>query len=156
LWAKWRNAENIFKSYLFTVGSVCRVKHFTASSTSFKDFKKSATSSPRQDCDRSNCAAGGSVDSSWQDNGRQCSNCTRVLPWYSIQHNACSVEVSEVVAHSGCPENWRIKKKMNRMCLSLQHLLRYANEGEYIPDRIVSGDESVVHHYHPELNRASM
>jgi hypothetical protein len=32
-----------------------------------------------------------------EDNDRQCSNCTRVFPWFSIQHNAWSFEVSENV-----------------------------------------------------------
>jgi hypothetical protein len=40
------------------------------------------------------CAAGGRVDSSWQeDNDRQCSSCTRVFPWFTIQHKAWSFEV---------------------------------------------------------------
>jgi hypothetical protein len=53
----------------------------------------------------------GRVDSSWEeDNARQCSNCTRVFPWFIIQHNVWSFEVSES-AHGGCPGNWRIEKK---------------------------------------------
>jgi hypothetical protein len=32
---------------------------------------------------------------------RQCSNCTRVFPWFSIQHNAWSFEVSESVRNVG-------------------------------------------------------
>jgi hypothetical protein len=60
------------------------------------------------ECDRRNCAAGWRIDSSWQeDDDRQCSNWTRVFPWFSIQHNAWSFEVWQ----SGCPENWRIEKK---------------------------------------------
>jgi hypothetical protein len=42
------------------------------------------------------------------------------------------------------------------MSLSLQHLLRYADEGEDIFNRIVTGDESWVHHYQPESKHASM
>jgi hypothetical protein len=34
------------------------------------------------------------------------------------------------------------EKKMNRMDLSLQHLLRYADEGEDMLNRFVTGDES--------------
>jgi hypothetical protein len=38
----------------------------------------------------------GRVHSSWQEGtDRQCSNCTRVFPWFSIQHNVWSFEVSE-------------------------------------------------------------
>jgi hypothetical protein len=39
---------------------------------------------------------------------------------------------------------------MNRRGLSLQHLLCYAEEGEDPLNRIVTGDESCVHHYEPE------
>jgi hypothetical protein len=49
-------------------------------------------------------------------------------------------------------------RKMNRMGLSLQHLLvlRYADEGEDMLNRIVTEDESWVHHYQPESQRASV
>jgi hypothetical protein len=43
---------------------------------------------------------------------RQCSNFTRVFPWFSIQHNSWSFEVSESVRHGGCPENWMLEKKL--------------------------------------------
>lgn len=43
-----------------------------------------------------------------------------------------------------------------RMGLSLQHLSRYTVEGENMLNRIVTGDESWVHHYQPETKRASM
>jgi hypothetical protein len=42
------------------------------------------------------------------------------------------------------------------MGLSLQHLLRYADEGEEMLNGIVTGDESRVHHCQPESKRASM
>jgi hypothetical protein len=45
---------------------------------------------------------------------------------------------------------------MNRIGLSLQHLLRYADEGEDMLNRIFTGDESWVHHYQPESEHASM
>jgi hypothetical protein len=48
------------------------------------------------------------------------------------------------------------RQQMNRMDLSLQHLLRYADEGEDMLNRIVTGDESWVHHYQPESKRASV
>jgi hypothetical protein len=38
----------------------------------------------------------------------------------------------------------------------LQHLLRYADEGEDMLNRIVTGDESWVHHYQPESKHASV
>jgi hypothetical protein len=48
------------------------------------------------------------------------------------------------------------REKINRMDLSLQHLLRYADEGEDMLNRIVTGDESWVHHYQPESKCASI
>jgi histone-lysine N-methyltransferase SETMAR len=42
------------------------------------------------------------------------------------------------------------------MGLSLQHSLRYADKGENMLNRIVTGDESWVQHYQPESKRASM
>jgi hypothetical protein len=44
---------------------------------------------------------------------------------------------------------------MNRMDLSWQHVLPYA-DGEDMLNRIVTGDESWVHHYQPELKPPSM
>jgi hypothetical protein len=46
--------------------------------------------------------------------------------------------------------------KINQMGLSLQHLLQYADEEEFMLSRIVTGEESWVHHYQPESKRASM
>jgi hypothetical protein len=47
-------------------------------------------------------------------------------------------------------------RKMNRMGLSLQHLLQYADEGEDVLNRAVTGGESWVHHYQPKTKGASM
>jgi hypothetical protein len=66
-------------------------------------------------CDRSNCAASARVDSSWQeDNGRQCSNCTRVFPWFSIQHGAWSFEVTESVHMVGARKTEGSRKKWTK------------------------------------------
>jgi hypothetical protein len=46
-------------------------------------------------------------------------------------------------------------RKMKQMGLSLQHLLRYA-DGEDMLNRIVTGDESRVHHYQHESKGASV
>jgi hypothetical protein len=47
---------------------------------------------------------------------------------------------------------------MKRTGLSLQHLLWYADEGKDMSmlNRIVTGDESWIHHYQPESRRASV
>ncbi|PNF29350.1 hypothetical protein B7P43_G07837 [Cryptotermes secundus] len=50
----------------------------------------------------------------------------------------------------------RITEEMNRMGLSLQHLLRYVEEGEDLLNTIITGDESWVHIYEPDSNCASM
>jgi hypothetical protein len=45
---------------------------------------------------------------------------------------------------------------MNQMSLSLQYLLRYADEENDMLNRIVTGDGLWVHHYQPESKRASV
>jgi hypothetical protein len=79
----------IKKCFLLTVGSVCRVKQFTTGlrifSRTFGSCRWCSTISRCWDCDRGNCAVGAKVDSSWQeDHDRQCKNCIRVFPWFSI------------------------------------------------------------------------
>jgi hypothetical protein len=46
------------------------------------------------------------------------------------------------------------REKINRMGLSLQCLLWYAHKD--VLNRIVTGDESLVHHYQPKSKHASM
>jgi hypothetical protein len=91
---------------------MCKVVHDWVEKFSQGRFESSRwcpTRSPCRDCDRSSCAAGGIVDSSWQEgNDRQCSNCTKVFPWFSIQHDH---SVFWECAHGGCPENWRIENE---------------------------------------------
>jgi histone-lysine N-methyltransferase SETMAR len=48
------------------------------------------------------------------------------------------------------PRELKDLEKMNRMDLSSQHLLLYADEGEDMLNRIVTGDESWAYHYQPE------
>jgi hypothetical protein len=48
------------------------------------------------------------------------------------------------------------REKINRISLSLQHPLRYADEAEDVPNWIVTQDESLVQHYQPESKRASL
>jgi hypothetical protein len=58
-------------------------------------------SCPVIDSDRRKCAAGVRVGLSWQESERQCRNCTRMFPWFRIQHNAWSFEVLESVCMVG-------------------------------------------------------
>jgi hypothetical protein len=53
------------------------------------------------------------------------------------------------------PRRLNAREKINRMCLPLQHLLQYADEGEDMLNRTVTGDELWVDHYQPESKRAS-
>jgi hypothetical protein len=53
------------------------------------------------------------------------------------------------------PRELMTQEKMNRKGLSLQHLLRYADE-EDMRNGIVTGDESWVLHYQIESRPASM
>jgi hypothetical protein len=95
---------------------VLRVKRFTTDRgillSTFEIRRWCPTRSPCWDCDRSNRTAGGRADSSWQDKDRQCSNCTRVFPLFSIQHNAWSFEVSESVRTVGAQRTEGSRKKL--------------------------------------------
>jgi hypothetical protein len=72
----------------------------------------------------------------------ECSNSTRVLPWFSTQHTACSFQVSESV---GIVAAQRSRGSVQN---ELNHLLWYASEGENTSmlNRTVTGDESWMHH----------
>jgi hypothetical protein len=48
------------------------------------------------------------------------------------------------------PTKLKDREKLNPMGLSLQPLLQYADEGEDMLNRILTGNESWVHHYQPE------
>jgi hypothetical protein len=48
------------------------------------------------------------------------------------------------------PRDLKDQEKMNLIGLSLQHLLWYADEGEDMLNRIITGNESWVHHYQPK------
>jgi hypothetical protein len=54
------------------------------------------------------------------------------------------------------PRELKDREKINRMGLSLQHLIRYAYEGEEMLNRTVTWDESWVHHYQHNSKRASV
>ena len=54
------------------------------------------------------------------------------------------------VCSSWVPLQLTPQHKSQRMGLSLQHLQRYQDEGDDMLSRIVTGDESWVHHYEPE------
>jgi hypothetical protein len=127
------------------VGSVRRVKLFTTGSrNSHKDVRKSRMMPDQVTLMRLSqkqlCCIGWESWSWYEDNDRQCSNCTRVFPWFSIQHNALTFEISESVSTVGvqrteevCPCNisydMQIKEKI---CLA--GLLPGTNHGCYQPE----------------------
>jgi hypothetical protein len=109
LWAKGLNEKDIHKKcFLFTVESVCRVRRFTTGSrNSLKDVRKTQMMpiwSPCWGCDRSNCAAGGRIDSSWEkDNDRECSS---VASW--ILHRTVKFSWSFVIQFAkNIQANWQ-------------------------------------------------
>lgn len=54
------------------------------------------------------------------------------------------------------PRQLKPEQQAIRMITSLNNLQRYNDEGEAMLDRIVTGDETWVHHYQPESKQASM
>jgi hypothetical protein len=82
--------------------------------------------------------------------------CSHDLAWIIVQDR---LKFRKVCAH-WVPRELKDREKMKRVGLSSQHLLRYkdADEGEdtSILKRIVTGDETWVHHNQPESKRASV
>jgi histone-lysine N-methyltransferase SETMAR len=54
------------------------------------------------------------------------------------------------------PRQLKPEQQAVRMIMSLDNLQRYNEEGEGMLERIVTGDETWVHHYQPESKQASM
>jgi hypothetical protein len=54
------------------------------------------------------------------------------------------------------PRELKDQEKLKQMGLPLQQLLQYADEGEDMLNRIVTGDESGVHHYQHKSQHASV
>jgi histone-lysine N-methyltransferase SETMAR len=74
---------------------------------------------------------------------------------YSIMHDC--VKFRKVCAR-WVPRELKDREKINRKCLPLQHLrvLQYGDEGEDMLNRVVTRNESWVHHYQPKSKPASM
>jgi hypothetical protein len=72
---------------------------------------------------------------------------------YSIMHD--DLKFQKVCAQ-GVPRELRDREKINRMSLSMQHLLQYADDGECMLNRIVTGHKSWMHHYQPKSKHASI
>jgi transposase len=63
---------------------------------------------------------------------------------YSIMHDRLKFRK---VCERWVPREQKDQEKMDRLGLALLHLLRYADEGEDMLNRIVAGDASWMHHY---------
>jgi hypothetical protein len=99
-----------------------------------------ATRSPCWDCDRSNCAVDGRVDSSWQEDNNSVATALGHSPGlsYRIMHDRLKFQK---VGTWWVPRELKAWEKINQMGLSLQHLLQYADEEEDMLNRIVTGDD---------------
>jgi hypothetical protein len=78
--------------------------------------------------------------------------CTHGLA-YSIMHDCLKLRN---VCVQWVSRELKDQEEMNRLGLSLQHPSRYADEGEDTLNRIVTGDESWVHHCQSESKHASV
>jgi hypothetical protein len=72
---------------------------------------------------------------------------------YSIMHDLMKFQK---VCTQQVPKELKDWEKVNWMGLSLKHLLQYADEGEDVPNRIVTGDKSWVHRYQSDSKRTSL
>jgi len=72
---------------------------------------------------------------------------------YNMMHERLSFHK---VCSRWVPRQLTPQHKNQRIGLSLQHLQRYQDEGDDMLSRIVTGDDSWVHHYEPETKRASI
>ena len=51
--------------------------------------------------------------------------------------------------------NWQVHKQ-TRLDIWQKHFDRYGNERDIFLDRIITGDETWIHHYEPESKRQSI
>jgi hypothetical protein len=72
-----------------------------------------------------------------------------------MQYNASLFDVFGKCEHWASIER-KDREKINQMGLPVQHLLQYAYKGGDMLSRIITGDKTGMHHYHPESKRASV
>jgi hypothetical protein len=154
--------QSIFikKCFLFTNESVCRIKRFiTGSKNSLKDDQ--VADDPRP---------GRPVEIAIEATVRQVEELIRADRRITIDSAATALWCSHGLAYSIMHDRLKFRKcarwvarelknreNINRMCLSLQRLLRYADEEDAsMFNRVVTGDESCMHHYQPKSELASM
>jgi hypothetical protein len=147
------------KCFLFTMGNVCRVKWYTTGSWNLSQglSKVADDARPGRSVEFANEATVQGLEKSiWVDR------------WITIDSASTALGCSHGLAYSIMHERFKFRKvctqwllrelkdpgKMNWMGLFLQHLLRYADEGGDMLNRIVTLDESLEHHYQPESKHA--
>jgi hypothetical protein len=75
---------------------------------------------------------------------------TAIVCSHSLAHNIIHDRSKfRNVCATWLPREMRDRGKINRMGLSLQHLLQYADEEKDTLNRILTGDESYTHQYQP-------
>jgi len=72
---------------------------------------------------------------------------------YSLIHD--SLKFSKVCAR-WVPKELIEERKRKRLDVCSRHLARYREEGDNFLQHIVTGDETLIHHYEPESKRQSM
>lgn len=72
---------------------------------------------------------------------------------YEIIHNRLGFHK---VCARWVPKQLTMLHKQTRLDICQQNLDRYGNEGDAFLDRIITGDETWIHHYEPESKRQSM
>jgi hypothetical protein len=109
----------IKKCFLFTVRSFCRIKGSRNSLNNVRNLQMIPDQVALLRLQKNQMCSGWKVDSRWQeDSGRQCSNCTRVFSWFSIQHNAWSFEFLESVLTVGAQRTEGWKNELNGSVLA--------------------------------------
>jgi len=72
---------------------------------------------------------------------------------YSLIHD--SLKFSKV-CDMWVPKELTEDHKRKRLDICSRHLARYREEGDNFQQQIVTGDETWIHHYEPEIKRQSM
>jgi len=85
----------------------------------------------------------------------------KVANHFEISHgSACDIIHNRLGFRKFCakwvPKELTKEQKNNRLAICQRLLDRYANEGEAFLTRIVTGDETWVHHFAPESKRQTM
>jgi hypothetical protein len=162
LWAKGLNAKDIHKEMFPVYGGKCllhKAVHNWVKKSSQGSLKITDDAQPARLVDIVTEATVQQVQELIRadrrittDSGATTVGCSHGLPC-SIMHGY--LNFWEVCAQ-WLPKELKDQEKINRMGLSLQHILQYTDEGEDMVNRIVTEDESWVHPYQPESKCASL